>query len=141
MLLLLLLLQWRSLRFKKCSWLASEPKSCRPEINCRKSICVSRPLSMKQTAKIIHICSFAIYPLENVRMTSAIVWSKSSVHTGIWYFQLLYRWWNTRIFPFTKRSYLHCAQWRYYFYLSCVRILVAPWLLTWLANYKRASCF
>ena len=53
---------------------------------------------------------------------------------------LLYRyWWNTRIFPFTKKSYLHRAQWRYYFYLSRVRILVSPWLLTWLANYKRAS--
>ena len=49
-------------------------------------------------------------------------------------------WWNTRIFPFTKKSYLHRAQWRYYFYLSRVRILVLPWLLTWLANYKRASC-
>ena len=48
-------------------------------------------------------------------------------------------WWNTRIFPFTKKSYLHCAQWRYYFYLSHVRILALPWLLTWLANYKRAS--
>ena len=47
--------------------------------------------------------------------------------------------WNTRIFPFTKKSYLHRAQWRYYFYLLRVRILVSPWLLTWLANYKRAS--
>ena len=29
---------------------------------------------------------------------------------------LLYRYWsNTRIFPFTKKSYLHRAQWRYYF--------------------------
>ena len=52
---------------------------------------------------------------------------------------LLYRyWWNTRIFPFTKQSYLHCAQWRYHFHLLCMRILVLPWLLTWLANYKRA---
>ena len=50
---------------------------------------------------------------------------------------LLYRyWWNTRSFPFTKKSYLHRGQWRYYFYLSRVRILVSPWLLTWLANYK-----
>ena len=56
------------------------------------------------------------------------------------YLALLYRyWWNTRIFPFTKKLYLHRAQWRYYFYLSRVRILVSPWLLTWLANYKRAS--
>ena len=30
-------------------------------------------------------------------------------------------------------------QWRYYFYLSSVRIFVSPWLLIWLANYKRAS--
>ena len=51
---------------------------------------------------------------------------------------LLYRyWWNTRIFPFSKKSYLHRAQWRYYLYLSRVRILVSPWLLTWLANYMR----
>ena len=42
-------------------------------------------------------------------------------------------------FPLIKKSYLHRAQWRYYFYLSRVRILVSPWLLTWLANYKRAS--
>ena len=42
-------------------------------------------------------------------------------------------------FSFTKKSYLHRAQWRYCFYLSCVRIVVSPWLLTWLANYKRAS--
>ena len=49
---------------------------------------------------------------------------------------LLYRyWWNTRIFPFSKKSYLHRAQWRYYLYLSRVSILVSPWLLTWLANY------
>ena len=44
---------------------------------------------------------------------------------------LLYRyWWNTRIFPFTKKTYLHRARWRYFFYLSRVRILVLPWLLT-----------
>ena len=36
-------------------------------------------------------------------------------------------------------SNLHRPQWRYYFYLSHVRVLVSPWLLTWLANYKRAS--
>ena len=53
---------------------------------------------------------------------------------------LLYRyWWNTRIFPFTKKSFLHRAQWRYYFYLSRLRILVSPWLLTWSANYQRTS--
>ena len=53
---------------------------------------------------------------------------------------LLYRyWWNTRIFPFTKTSYLHRGRWTYYFYLSRVRILVSTWLQTWLANYKRAS--
>ena len=52
----------------------------------------------------------------------------------------LYRyWWNTRIFPLTKKKYLHRAQWRYYFYLSRVRILVSPWLQTGLANCKRAS--
>ena len=52
---------------------------------------------------------------------------------------LLYRyWWNTRIFPCTKKSYLYRAQWRYHFYLSPVRILVSPWLLTWLANYAFA---
>ena len=57
-------------------------------------------------------------------------------------FFLLYRyWWNTRTFPFTKKSYLHRAQWRYYFYLSRGRILVSPWLPIWLANYKRASRF
>ena len=32
--------------------------------------------------------------------------------------------WNTRIPPFTKKSYLHRTQWVYYFYLSHVRILV-----------------
>ena len=44
---------------------------------------------------------------------------------------LLYRYWrNTRIFPFTKKSYLQRAQWWYFFYLSHVRILVSPCLLT-----------
>ena len=44
---------------------------------------------------------------------------------------ILYRcWWNTRISPFSKKSFLHRAQWRYYFYLSCVRILMCPWLPT-----------
>ena len=48
------------------------------------------------------------------------------------YHHLLYRyWWNTRIFPFTKKSFLQCTWWRYYFYLSRVRILVSPWSLTW----------
>ena len=40
----------------------------------------------------------------------------------IYYIDTAY-WWNTRIFPFTKKSYLHHAQWRYYFFLSRVRIL------------------
>ena len=49
---------------------------------------------------------------------------------------LLYRyWWDTRIFPYTKKSYLHRAQWRYYFYLSRVRILVSPWLLTLILTF------
>mgnify|MGYP006964572515 CR=1 FL=1 len=44
---------------------------------------------------------------------------------------LLYRcWWNARISPLTKKSYLHSAQWRYYFYLSRERILLWPWLWT-----------
>ena len=34
-------------------------------------------------------------------------------------------------FLLLKKSYLHRAQWRNYFYLSRVRILVSPWLLTW----------
>ena len=38
------------------------------------------------------------------------------------------------------KSRILITQWRYYFYLSHVRILVLSWLLTWLANYKRASC-
>ena len=46
--------------------------------------------------------------------------------------------WNTGIFPCTENSYLHRAQW-YYFYLSPVRTLMSPWLLTRLTNYKRAS--
>ena len=56
--------------------------------------------------------------------------------------RLLYRyWWDTKIFPFTKKSYPHRPQWRYYFYLSRVRILVSPWLLTliltfWNRKYK-----
>ena len=55
---------------------------------------------------------------------------------------LLYRyWWNTRIFPLTKKSYLHRAQWRYCFYLLRVRILVSPRLLIWLANYKNYKSF
>ena len=58
--------------------------------------------------------------------------SRESNYIVIMYTILLYRnWWNTRIFPFTKKSYLHRAQWRYYFYLSRVRILVSPWLLTY----------
>ena len=32
-------------------------------------------------------------------------------------------WWNTRIFPFTKKSHLHRGQWRYYFHLSRVRTI------------------
>ena len=30
-----------------------------------------------------------------------------------------------------NHNYLHRAQWRYYFHLSRVRILVSPWLLIW----------
>ena len=58
------------------------------------------------------------------------------------YAGLLYiYWWNTRIFPFTKKSYLHRGQWRYHFYLSRVRILVSPWLLTWLfRKWIKKSC-
>ena len=49
---------------------------------------------------------------------------------------LLYRyWWDTRIFPYTKKSYLHRAQWRYYFYLSRMRILLSPWLLTLISTF------
>ena len=46
-----------------------------------------------------------------------------------------------RFFLLEKKSYLHRAQWRYYFYLSRVRILVSPWLLTWLANMIRILTF
>ena len=43
-----------------------------------------------------------------------------------WYSYLLCRyWWNTRIFPFTKKSYLLRAQWRYYEDIG-MRILVSP---------------
>ena len=60
-------------------------------------------------------------------------WIKTKTLT---YRFLLYRyWWNTRIFPFTKKSYLHRAQWRYYFYLSRVRILVSSWLLTLILTF------
>ena len=49
---------------------------------------------------------------------------------------LLYRyWWDSRIFPYTKKSYLHRAQWRYCFYLSRVRILVSQWLLTLILTF------
>ena len=66
-------------------------------------------------------------------------WKCSSIqYVSLLYWYLL---WNSRIFPFTKKSYLHRAQWRYYFYLSRVRILVSPWLLTliltfWNRKYK-----
>ena len=54
---------------------------------------------------------------------------------------LLYRyWWNTRIFPLTKKSYLLRVQWRYhmymYFYLSHLKILMSSWLQRWLTNFK-----
>ena len=62
----------------------------------------------------------------------------NSATTLYYYYRYL---WDTRIFPFIKKSYLHRAQWRYYFYLSRVRILVSPWLLIWLANYKNYKSF
>ena len=37
----------------------------------------------------------------------------------------------------SARAYKSFMCWKYY--LSCVRILVLSWLLTWLANYKRVS--
>ena len=61
-----------------------------------------------------------------------------SIYFSIDFFLLYRYWWNTRIFPFTKKSHLYRALWRYYFYLSHVGILVSPWL-TRLANYKRTS--
>ena len=68
---------------------------------------------------------------------SPLVWRATSIIiTGLFLFMptcqtLLYRyWWNTTIFPFTKKSYFHLAEWRHYFYLSRVRILVSSWLLT-----------
>ena len=53
-------------------------------------------------------------------------------------FTILY-WWNTLIFPFTKKSYLHHAVKILFLSLMCKDIDVSPWLLTWLANYKRDS--
>ena len=45
---------------------------------------------------------------------------------------LLYRyWWNTRIFPFTKKIISSLRAVKILFYLSRVRILVLPWLLTY----------
>ena len=66
---------------RKCYRLASECKSCRPEINRRKSICVSRPLIMKQAAKIMPISSVIIYPLEKkfIGTSSSLARGKSSV--------------------------------------------------------------
>ena len=37
------------------------------------SICVSRPLSMKEAAKIMHICSAIIYPLKK---NNSLHWNK-----------------------------------------------------------------
>ena len=50
--------------------------------NCRKSICgVSRPLSMKREARIMHICSVIIYPLEKkfIGASSILAGGKSRV--------------------------------------------------------------
>ena len=63
-------------RLKKMLSTRIRGKSCRPEIHRRKSICVSRPLSMKQAAKIMHICSVVIYPLEK-----KIHWNKQHFGT------------------------------------------------------------
>ena len=86
--------------------------------------------------------------LKHCNVTHAYILCPSSLDSvrhaiqdgAAWWRCLLHRyWWNTRIFPFTKKSYLHRAQWRYYFYFSRARILMSPWLLTWWANYKRVS--
>ena len=41
-------------------------------------------------------------------------------------------------FPFTKTSYLHRAQWRYYFYLSRVRILVSPYVTNMISQLQES---
>ena len=62
--------------------LASEDKSCRPEtITAKKSLCVSRPLSLKKAAKI----TFAQFKL---RTLQSIIYSPEEKFLGtssIWY--------------------------------------------------------
>ena len=43
------------------------------------SICVSPPLSMKEAAKIMHICSVIIYPLEK---NNSLHWNKQHPDSG-----------------------------------------------------------
>ena len=56
-------------------------------INRRKSICFSRPLSMKQAAKIMHVCSVKtknppeqILPLEKKFIGTSIILARGKTH-------------------------------------------------------------
>ena len=74
------------------------------------------------------------HPINPHPLDSAISFPNTYPLDSNFYYILRY-WWNTRIFPFTKKSYLQRAQWRYYFYLLRVRILVSPWLLTLILTF------
>ena len=111
------------LRHRFCKWK-----------HCSVSHATANCATFKCKAQYLCVTAKFFTPL---RKTMCILLDRKML---VYFTLLLYRyWWNTRIFPFAKKSYLHRAQRRYYFYLSRVRILVSPWLRTWLANYKRAS--
>ena len=74
-------------------------KSCRPEINRRKSISVSWPLSIKQTAKLMNICSVIIYPLEKkISLEQAAFWHEVKVLCCL-------------LIPFLLIAYARCFNW------------------------------
>ena len=101
------------------------PISTKPALNFNQGL---RFLSYKAFSLIIFSIVFLEYPIIKINYRQEELNWICFLTPCLPRTFLLYRyWWNTRIFPFTKKSNLHCTQSRYYFYLSRVRILVLPW--------------
>ena len=71
---------------RKCSCIRGQIMPTK-NINRRKSICFSRPLSMKQAAKIMHVCSVKmknppeqILPLEKKFIGTSIILARGKTH-------------------------------------------------------------
>ena len=118
---------------KSCLWTAS------PDFLYLRSVCLFSRLAALRILVVRSSTRSVSYPSCLKRKMIIIDIAQGLVVLFSWNVVIVRKSWKCFWYVLSKLEYIHCVQWRYYFYLSRARILALPWLLIWVANYKRAS--